>query len=188
MTLTMEDCMKSRTAHKAIAAPLLIVGLEWLVSAANKYLGGFVAHFPAYATALQQERLFLPGLHVLAMFPKEFAYLALATESLLAFVLIAAAFIFWRGISRTWDVLAAAAVTVSAVMALGLYLMVGHPPFWPDPSSSGYASGWPIEFFLASMSAALAVAIAVADPAIAPAALLAKFATRIKVAVSRELR
>lgn len=180
MTFTMEDCMKSRTAHKAIAAPLLIVGLEWSVSAANKYHGGFVANFPAYAKALQHEGLFLPGLQLLAVFPKEFAYLALATESILAFVLVAAAFIFWRGISRTWDVLAAAAVTLSAIMALALYLIVGHPAFWPDASSSGYGSGWPIEFFLASMSAALAVAIAVADPAIAPAALLAKLASRIR--------
>jgi hypothetical protein len=177
--------MKNRTAHKAVAAPLLIVGLEWSVSAANKYFGGFVASFPAYATALQHERLFLPGLHLLAFFPTEIAYLALATESLLAFVLIAAACIFWREINQTWDALAGAAVTVSAMMALALYLMVGHPPFWPDPSSSGYGSGWPIEFFLASMSAALAVAIAVADPAIAPAALLAKLASRVRVAVSR---
>jgi len=32
--------MENRAAHKAIAAPLLVLGLEWSVSAANKYNSG----------------------------------------------------------------------------------------------------------------------------------------------------
>jgi hypothetical protein len=166
--------VENRSAHKAIAAPLLVVGLEWSVSAANKYIGSFVADFPRYVASLQQQHVFLPGLSLMARFPRVFAYYAIEAETVLAFLMIAAAIIFWRRSSPFWDSLAAAAVTLSSIVAFTLYLIVGHPPFWPDRSSNGLGSGWPIEFFLFAISVALAVSIAVADPDIAPAALFGK--------------
>ena len=152
----------SRRAFRALSAPLFVVGLEWIVSGTNKIFGNFVGPFPAYVSSLQAQHIFLPGLSLIAQFPAAAAWVAISTENGLGITLVLASFFFLRGASPIWEVVASTALGVSAFVAAGLWLMVGRPPFWP--SGNGYGPGWPIEFFLVSISAALAVAIALADP------------------------
>jgi hypothetical protein len=90
------------------------------------------------------------------------ARLVIATETGLGIALVITAFFFLRGANRIWEAVGGIALAVSAFVATGLWLIVGRPPFWPD--GNGYGSGWPIEFFLISISAALAFSIALADP------------------------
>ena len=147
---------------RALSAPVFILGLEWIVSGSNKLIGNFVGTFPAYASSLQASHIFLPGLALMVRFPVAAAWLAIVTETGLGIALVLASFFFLRGANRLWEEVGGAALALSAVVSVGLWLIVGRPPFWPD--GNGYGSGWPVEFFLVSMSAALAVAIAVADP------------------------
>lgn len=147
---------------RALSAPIFVLGLEWIVSATNKIIGNFVGTFPAYASSLQASHIFLPGLSLMVRFPVVFAWLAIATETGLGISLVLASVFFLRGANRIWEVVAGTALALSAVVATGLWLIVGRPPFWPD--GNGYGSGWPVEIFLVCISAALAFAIAVADP------------------------
>lgn len=147
---------------RVLAAPVLVVGLEWVVSATNKIIGPFVGPFPAYVSALQAQHIFLPGLSLAVRFPLVAALLAIATETALGVTLVLSAFFFLRGANRIWEMVAGTALGVSAFVATGLWLIMGRPPFWPDGVPFG--SGWPVEFFLVCISAALAVAIAIADP------------------------
>ena len=153
--------MSSRALH-ALSAPVCVVGLEWIVSGTNKIIGNFVGPFPAYASGLQAQHIFLPGLSLIVQFPVLAARLVIATETGLGIALVFASFFFWRGSTRIGEVIGGIALAASAVVAAGLWVIVGRPPFWPD--GNGYGSGWPVEFFLAAISAALAVAIALADP------------------------
>lgn len=153
-----------RIAFRALSAPVFVLGLEWTVSATNKILGNFVGAFPAYVSGLQTQHVFLPGLSVIAQFPAVAAKVAIATEAGLGIVLLLASFVFLRGANRFWESVGGVALSLSAIVGAGLWLMVGRPPFWPDPSSNGYGSGWPIEFFLVSISAALAASIAITAP------------------------
>ena len=152
----------STFALRALSVPVFVIGLEWIVSGANKIIGNFVATFPAYASGLQAAHTFLPGLSLMVRFPVLAAWLAIATETGLGVALILASFFFWRGANRVWEVVGGTALGVSAVVAVGLWLIVGRPPFWPD--GNGFGSGWPVEFFLVCISAALAIALAIADP------------------------
>lgn len=152
----------NRMKLRVLSAPILVVGLEWIVSGTNKIIGDFVGPFPAYVSALQAQHTFLPGLSLAVQFPMLAARLAIATEIGLGITLIVASLFFFRGASRIWEAVAGTALAVSAVVATGLWLLVGRPPFWPD--GVGFQSGWPVEFFLVAISAALAVSIAVADP------------------------
>lgn len=149
-------------AIRALSAPIFVVGLEWIVSGTNKIIGNFVGPFPAYAASLQAQHVFLPGLSLLVRYPIAAAWLAIATENGLGIALVVASFFFLRGGNRMWELVAGTCLALSAAVATALWLMVGRPPFWPD--GNGYGSGWPIEFFLVSISAALAVAMALADP------------------------
>ena len=139
-----------------------MVGVEWLVSGCNKLIGNFVETFPAYVSGLQAQHTFLPGLSLMVRFPTQTAWLAIATENLLGVTLVLASVALLFRTKRIWEVLASTALVVSTFVAAGLWLIVGRPPFWPD--GVGYGSGWPIEFFLLCISAALTVAIAFADP------------------------
>ena len=152
----------NKTLFRALSAPVFILGLEWIISGTNKIIGNFVATFPAYALGLQREHIFLPGLSLVVQFPVLAAWLAIATETGIGIALLLTAFFFLRGPNRFWEVVGGTALAVSAFVAAGLWLMVGRPPFWPD--GNGYGSAWSIEFFLICISAALALAIAVADP------------------------
>lgn len=149
-------------ALRALSAPVLVLGLEWIVSAANKLIGNFVATFAAYTSSLQSSHIFLPGLSLMVHFPIAAAWLAIVTETGLGIALVLASVLLLRGANRTGEVLGGAALGISGVVALGLWLMVGRPPFWP--TGNGYGSGWSVEFFLIAISAALAVAVALADP------------------------
>jgi uncharacterized membrane protein YphA (DoxX/SURF4 family) len=160
--IAMQRAAMSSRALRALSAPVFVVGLEWIVSGTNKIIGNFVGTFPAYASSLQASHIFLPGLSLIVQFPVVAAWLAIATETGLGIALVLASFFFLRGANRLWEVVGGTALGVSAVVAAGLWLIVGRPPFWPD--GSGYGSGWSIEFFLASISAALALAVALADP------------------------
>lgn len=151
---------------RALSAPVFVIGLEWIVSATNKLIGNFVEAFPSYAKGLETTHLFLPGLSLMVHFPVVAAWVAIATESGLGIALILASYFFLRGANRFWEVVAGTALAMSAFVATGLWLIVGRPPFWPD--GSGFGSGWPVEFFLISISAALALAIALADPGATP--------------------
>ena len=152
----------SNWALRALSAPVFVVGLEWIVSGTDKIIGNFVGPFAAYASSLQAEHIFLPGLSLMVKYPVPAARLAIATETGLGLTLILASFFFLRGPNRIWEVICSTALGASALVAAGLWLIVGRPPFWPH--GNGYGSGWPVEFFLVSISAALAVAIALADP------------------------
>jgi hypothetical protein len=121
---------------RVLSAPIFVVGLEWTISGANKIVGNFIGPFPAYVSSLQAQHIFLPGLSLAVQFP-----------------LIAA---------RVAIVIACVALTISALAASALWTIVGSPPFWL--TGNGYASAWPVEFFLICISAALVVAIALADP------------------------
>ena len=152
----------SSRALRALSAPVLVVGLEWIVSGANKIIGNFVGTFPAYASGLQAAHTFLPGLSLLVHFPVLAAKVVTATEIGLGIALVIASFFLLRGANRIGEVVGGTALIVSAFLAAGLWLIVGRPPFWPD--GNGFGSGWPIEFFLLAISAALGLAIALADP------------------------
>ena len=147
---------------RVLSAPIFIVGLEWTISGANKIIGNFIGPFPAYVSSLQAQHIFLPGLSLAVQFPLFAARLAIATEIGLGVSLVLASLFFLRGASRIWEVVACIALMVSALAAAALWIIVGRPPFWP--TGNGYASGWPVEFFLVCISAALVVAIALADP------------------------
>lgn len=147
---------------RALSAPIFVLGVEWIVSGTNKIIGNFVGTFPTYVSSLQASHIFLPGLSLMVKFPVVSAWLAIATETGLGIALVLASFFFLRGANRFWEIVAGAALGASAFVSSGLWLIVGRPPFWPD--GNGYGSGWPIEFFLICISAALAVAIALADP------------------------
>jgi len=152
----------TRRAFRALAPPIFVVGLEWLVSGTNKLIGNFVGTFPAYVSGLQAEHTFLPGLSLMAKAPILAAWLAIVTENVLGITLLLASVALLFRAKRIWEVVAGTALVVSTFVAAGLWLIVGRPPFWPD--GVGYGSGWPIEFFLLCISAALTVAIAFADP------------------------
>jgi hypothetical protein len=152
----------SSRALRALSAPVFVLGLEWIVSGTNKIIGNFVGTFPTYASSLQASHLFLPGLSLIVHFPVVTAWLAIVTETGLGIALFLASFFFLRGANRIGEVVGGTALGVSAVVAAGLWLIVGRPPFWP--TGNGYGSGWPVEFFLIAISAALAVATALADP------------------------
>ena len=145
-----------------LSAPIFIVGAEWAVSGTNKIIGNFTGPFPAYVSSLQAQHVLLPGLALAVQFPLIAARLAIATEIALGLSLVLASFFFLRGTNRIWEVVACLALTVSALAGAALWVIVGMPPFWP--TGNGYASGWPVEFFLVCISAALVVAIALADP------------------------
>jgi hypothetical protein len=141
-----------------LAAPLLVLGLEWGVSATNKILGGFVGQFAGYVNGLARSGTFLPGLRLILRFPTETAYAAIAIEAAMAILLIAAAVAMWRGVDHFWIPLAEATTLVSAVVAATLWLMLGHQPFWPSAASNGgFGPGIGIEFFLAMLSFALVI-------------------------------
>ncbi|HZV80470.1 MAG TPA: hypothetical protein VFF60_12785 [Candidatus Binatus sp.] len=147
-----------RPALQTLAPPLLVLGLEWAVSASNKILGGFVGQFGGYVNGLVRSGTFLPGLHLFARFPTEAAYVAIGTEAAMAVLLIAAAIALWRGMDRFWVPIAEATTLVSAVVATTLWLMLGHQPFWPSRASNGgFGPGIGIEFFLAMLSLALVI-------------------------------
>lgn len=154
--------MARSSALRALSAPVFVLGLEWIVSATNKIIGNFVGAFPAYASSLLASHVFLPGLSLMARYPAAAAWLAILTETGLGIALVLTSVFFLRGTNRLWSEVGGTALAVSAAVAVGLWLIVGRPPFWP--TGNGFGSGWPIEFFLVTMSAALAVAIAVADP------------------------
>jgi hypothetical protein len=149
-------------ALRALSAPIFVVGLEWIVSGTNKIIGNFVGPFSAYVSGLHAEHIFLPGLSLAMKFPVLAARLAIGTEIALGTTLLLASFFFLRRANRAWELVATAALAVSALVATGLWLMVGRPPFWP--TGNGYGSGWPVEFFLVCISLALAFAIELADP------------------------
>ncbi len=161
LIVTQRVAMSSR-ALRALSAPVFVVGLEWIVSGTNKIIGNFVGPFPAYAAGLQAQHIFLPGLSLIVQYPVIAARLVIATEIGLGIALVLASFFFWRGSTRIGEVVGGIALAASALVAAGLWVIVGRPPFWPD--GNGYGSGWPVEFFLAAISVALAVAITLADP------------------------
>lgn len=133
---------KALPASRALAAPLLVLGLEWGVSASNKFLGHFVDGFPSYIHGLLQSNVFLPGLRLIGRFPIAAAYAAEATEAVMAILLIAAAFALWRGIDRVGVPLAEATSALSAVVSTMLWLMLGHQPFWPTAAiNNGFGAG-----------------------------------------------
>jgi uncharacterized membrane protein YphA (DoxX/SURF4 family) len=162
MNTTLPRAAMSSRALRALSVPIFVLGIEWLVSGTNKVIGNFVGTFPAYVSSLQTSHIFLPGLSLMVQFPFIAAWLAIATETGLGIALVLASVFFLRGATRFWEVVGGTALGVSAVVAAGLWLIVGRPPFWPD--GNGYGSGWPIEFFLVCISASLALAIAVVDP------------------------
>jgi len=153
---------ESNWALRALSAPVFVLGLEWIVSGINKIIGNFVGPFAAYVSTLQAQHVFLPGLSLMVEFPVLAARLAIATETGLGITLILASFFFLRGANRIWESICSTALGASTIVAAALWLIMGRPPFWP--TGNGYASGWSIEFFLVSISAALTVAIALADP------------------------
>jgi hypothetical protein len=161
-SIAMQHAAMSRGTIRALSAPVFVVGLEWIVSGSNKIIGNFVGPFPAYASSLQAQRIFLPGLSLVVHFPVVAAWLVIATEIGLGLTLVLTSFFFLRGGNRIWEVVGSIALGGSAVVSTGLWLIVGRPPFWPD--GNGYGSGWPVEFLLVSISIALVVAIALADP------------------------
>jgi uncharacterized membrane protein YphA (DoxX/SURF4 family) len=165
----------ARMTLRALSVPVFVLGLEWIVSGSNKIIGNFVATFPAYAKGLEASHLFLPGLSLMVRFPIATAWLAIVTETGLGIALLLVSYFFWRGATRFWEALGGTALALSAIVAVGLWLIVGRPPFWPD--GNGYGSGWPVEFFLICISAALAVAIALADPC---ATLVMRVARRLQ--------
>lgn len=147
---------------RPLSAPVFVLGLEWIVSGTNKIIGNFVAAFPAYASSLRTTHIFLPGLPLAVRFPVVAAKLAIVTEAGLGIALVVASFFFWRGANRIGEVVGGMALLVSTFVAVGLWMIVGRPPFWP--TGNGFGSGWPVEFFLFAISAALGLAIALADP------------------------
>lgn len=147
---------------RALSVPIFVLGLEWIVSGTNKIIGNFVGTFSAYAAGLKASHIFLPGLSFLVHFPILAARLAIVTETGLGIALVVASICFLRGANRVGEVVGGIALVASAVVAAGLWLIVGSPPFWP--TGNGYGSGWPVEFFLVAISAALALAVALADP------------------------
>ncbi len=161
---------------RILSPPLFVIGLEWLVSATNKIIGNFVAAFPAYVTSLQASHIFLPGLALMVRFPVFFAWLAIVTETSLGVALVLSSFFFLRGANRFWEMVAGTALGVSVFVAVGLWLIVGRPAFWPN--GNGFGSGWPVEIFLLCISAALAVALAVADPGATLIARVTRFLHR----------
>ena len=160
--LTAQRAPVNARTLRALAAPIIVVGLEWIVSGSNKIIGDFVRPFPAYASALQAQHTFLPGLSLIVRFPVLTAWLVILTESGLGIALILTAFFFLRGVSRVWEMVGSIALVISTFFSAGIGLSIGRPPFWPD--GNGYGSGWPVEFFLITISASLAIAIAFADP------------------------
>ena len=161
-SITTQPSAMSSGTLRALSVPVFVIGLEWMVSATNKFIGNFVGAFPAYVSGLKAAHTFLPGLSLMVRFPIVAAWAAIATETALGISLILASYFLLRGATRFWEVLAGTALAVSAIVSVGLWLIVGRPPFWPD--GNGFGSGWPVEFFLICISAALAVAIALADP------------------------
>ena len=161
MNTTFPSALSSRIL-RVLSAPVFVVGLEWIVSATNKLIGNFVQAFPSYASGLQAAHIFLPGLSLWVRFPVLTAWIAIATETGLGIALVVASFFFWRGANRIAEVLGGTALAASAFVAVGLWLIVGRPPFWP--TGNGFQSGWSVEFFLIAISAALALAVALADP------------------------
>jgi hypothetical protein len=149
-------------AQRALSVPIFILGLEWIVSGANKIIGNFVGAFAAYASGLQASHIFLPGLSLMVHFPIVAAWVAIVTENGLGIALLVASFFFFRGANRIGEVVGGASLGLSAAVAVGLWLIVGRPPFWP--TGNGFGSGWSVEFFLICISAALAVATALSDP------------------------
>ena len=148
----------NRQALMVVVAPLLVLGLEWAVSASNKILSDFVGEFAGYVQGLAHSDTFLPGLRLLVRFPTEGAYGAIGVEAAMAILLIAASIALWRGIDHFWVPLAEATTLVSAVVATILWVMLGHQPFWPTPASNrGFGPGIGIEFFLAMLSFALVI-------------------------------
>jgi len=155
-----ERASLDRQALRILVAPLLVLGLEWAVSASNKILGNFVGQFAGYVNALAQYGTFLPGLRLILRFPTAAAYGAIGIEAAMAILLIAASIALWRGIEHFWVPLAEATTLVSAIVATMLWLMLGHQPFWPSPASNGgFGPGIGIEFFLAMLSFALVISI-----------------------------
>jgi len=150
------------TAMRALSVPVFVLGLEWIVSGVNKLIGNFLGTFSSYISALQASHIFLPGLSLAVRYPLAAAWLAVVTENGLGIALVVAAFLMFRGANRIGEMVGGAALAISAVVAVGLWLIVGRPPFWP--TGNGFGSGWPVEFFLICISAALAVATAIADP------------------------
>jgi hypothetical protein len=165
----------SRRALRALSVPVSVVGLEWAVSATNKIIGNFVGLFATYTATLQAQHVSLPGLSLAVHYPILAARLVIATESALGIVLLACALVFLRGANRIWEVIAGTALSVSAVVAVALWMIVGSPPFWPN--GNGFGSGWPVEFFLVAISAALAIATAIADP---DGTLVVRLARRVR--------
>lgn len=161
-SLTAMQRAASARALRALSVPVFVLGLEWIVSATNKFIGNFVTAFPAYASGLQASHIFLPGLSLMVRFPVVAAWLAIATETSLGIALVLASIFFWRGTIRIGEVVGGIALAVSAVVAVGLWLIVGRPAFWP--TGNGFGSGWSVEFFLICISAALALAVAISDP------------------------
>ena len=147
-----------RATLQILVAPLLVLGLEWAVSASNKILSGFIDQFAGYVNGVARSGTILPGLGLMMRFPTEAAYVAIGTEAAMAILLIAASIALWRGIDHFWIPLAEATTLVSAIVATTLWLMLGHQPFWPSPASNGgFGPGIGIEFFLAMLSLALVI-------------------------------
>jgi hypothetical protein len=145
-----------RPLLRVLAPPLFVLGLEWAVSASNKIFGHFVSAFPGYIDGVMQSGIFLPGVRLMARFPHAAALVAMCTESGVAIILITAAIVLWLGIDHYWVPIAESAALLSAIVSGGLWLMLGHQPFWPTPSTnSGFGPGIGIEFFLALLSLAL---------------------------------
>ena len=157
----MQRAAMTRRALRALAPRIFVVGVEWLVSGCNKLIGNFVETFPAYVSGLQAQHTFLPGLSLMVRFPTQTAWLAIATENLLGVTLVLASVALLFRTKRIWEVLASTALVVSTFVAAGLWLIVDGRIL---ADGVGYGSGWPIEFFLLCISAALTVAIAFADP------------------------
>ncbi len=157
-TAQLERTSLDRQTLRILVAPLLVLGLEWAVSASNKILGGFVGQFGGYADGVARSGTFLPGLRLMVRFPTEAAYGAIGTEAAMAVLLIAASIALWRGMDHFWIPLAEATTLMSAVVATTLWLMLGHQPFWPSPAlNGGFGPGIGIEFFLAMLSLALVI-------------------------------
>lgn len=152
----------TRWALRALSVPVFIVGLEWIVSGANKIVGNFLGPFPAYVSSLQAAHTPLPGLGLAVHFPLIAARAAIATEIAIGVTLVLSAFFFVRGPNRAWEFAGSTALLASAFVAFGLWIVIGRPPFWL--TGNGYGSAWPVEFFLVVVSLALTVAIALADP------------------------
>lgn len=152
----------TRWALRALSVPIFIVGLEWIVSGANKIVGNFLGPFPAYVSSLQAAHTPLPGLGLAVEFPVIAARAAIATEIAIGITLVLSAFFFLRGPNRAWEFAGSTALLASAFVATGLWVTIGRPPFWL--TGNGYGSAWPVEFFLVVVSLALTVGIALADP------------------------